>query len=353
MKVHYLAWVGLLTVAGLALLAAPASAQYRFRYPQPRRVPVPVPVGGPTIYAPYAGPGGTLAGSADVINAQGQFLKQQEQARIEREKAYQEYLRSKKAAFDLNKYFEANTPTWGEKQEKEKGMLTRRVINDPTTSEMISGKSLNIMLDFLKQLTYQGQAGPLVPIAPSILSKINVTGPTTEGKIAMLSHGGQVDWPLALQDHPMKPVVDKELQQAVQGVLTGTLTNKLYTKLRSDVSRMRDDVKQQYATGKMHAASYLDADDFLERLTFAVYELSRPGAKTALGGGLRPQGRTVGELVYDMTSKGLKFAPATPGDEAAYVALHNAMAQYTLGVQSSYGFQTQSVAPRPAFKLGG
>jgi hypothetical protein len=33
-----------------------------------------------------------------------------------------------------------------------------------------------------------------------------------------------------------------------------------------------------------------------------------------------------------MTTNGLRFAPATPGDEPAYVALQRALAAYTVGI---------------------
>ena len=35
-----------------------------------------------------------------------------------------------------------------------------------------------------------------------------------------------------------------------------------------------------------------------------------------------------------MTQQGLKFAPAVSGDQAAYVALHNAMVTYDAGTAS-------------------
>jgi hypothetical protein len=37
------------------------------------------------------------------------------------------------------------------------------------------------------------------------------------------------------------------------------------------------------------------------------------------------QGNTVADLVRGMAAKGLKFAPAARGDEAAYIALHHAL----------------------------
>ena len=53
-------------------------------------------------------------------------------------------------------------------------------------------------------------------------------------------------------------------------------------------------------------------------------------------------GKTVQELVEYMNSKGLKFAPATPGDERAYQALQTALAAHSLSV---YG-QVSSAATK-------
>ena len=41
--------------------------------------------------------------------------------------------------------------------------------------------------------------------------------------------------------------------------------------------------------------------------------------------------KDIAELVRNMTGKGLRFAPATPGDEPAYLALHRALVIYDGG----------------------
>jgi hypothetical protein len=40
----------------------------------------------------------------------------------------------------------------------------------------------------------------------------------------------------------------------------------------------------------------------------------------------------VGELVQQMTSQGLRFAPSVTGGEPAYTALHQALVTYTLSM---------------------
>ena len=45
-------------------------------------------------------------------------------------------------------------------------------------------------------------------------------------------------------------------------------------------------------------------------------------------------GKTVAELIKNMTADGLRFAPATQGDDGAYRALHNALNAYDSGIMS-------------------
>jgi hypothetical protein len=45
-----------------------------------------------------------------------------------------------------------------------------------------------------------------------------------------------------------------------------------------------------------------------------------------------PHGRTVGELVQQMASQGLRFAPCVTGGEPAYTALHQALVSYTVSM---------------------
>src|SRR6476659_8432527 len=55
--------------------------------------------------------GGYLYGSASVINAQGNYTNQMEQARILREQANQAKLDTKRKTFDEMQYEKSNTPT--------------------------------------------------------------------------------------------------------------------------------------------------------------------------------------------------------------------------------------------------
>ena len=63
-----------------------------------------------------------------------------------------------------------------------------------------------------------------------------------------------------------------------------------------------------------------------------------PGAARLLDGTYAATGGTVAELVLNMTSSGLRFAPATPGNEAPYFALHSALVAFAAGDETG-GFR--------------
>ena len=59
------------------------------------------------------------------------------------------------------------------------------------------------------------------------------------------------------------------------------------------------------------------------------------------------------ELVRNMSRQGLRFAPASPGGEAAYRALYNAMVSYTAGAETASGFRIQGMRVAPGGSPGG
>src|SRR5437879_13857463 len=75
-------------------------------------VPIATPVYATNPYANYKGPvGGALSGSADVINAQGQFLTSTQQAYLQREQVRQAKIDSRRKNFDEGLYERAVAPT--------------------------------------------------------------------------------------------------------------------------------------------------------------------------------------------------------------------------------------------------
>jgi len=142
-------------------LGVSGSAAAQYQYPS-------VP---PPAYNPYY-PGGrqsALSGAADLVNAQGNVYVQQEQARIQREKANQAKIDTKRQAFDEAAYEKANTPAFTEQQEKVDAMVLRRVMNSASPWDITSGYALNKIVPYVNSLAAQGGMGPPVPVDPEQL----------------------------------------------------------------------------------------------------------------------------------------------------------------------------------------
>ena len=80
--------------------------------------------------------------------------------------------------------------------------------------------------------------------------------------------------------------------------------------------------------------SYVEAKAFINNLDDAVIALGQPDAISHFDGEYTVKAKTVPDLVRWLTDKGLQFAPAIPGDEAAYTALHGALAAYDKAVRT-------------------
>lgn len=315
-----------LAVLGLPSATLPASAQY----PNPYN----------PYYNPYGRAGGQLAGSAQVMQAYGQVINDQEQARVTREQANQAKLDTKKQAFDLMMYEKANTPTYTETLTKEKAQILTRMMNFPLRSEIADGKSLNVMLPFLQSLSSGGTQGPPVPIAQSMVNLLNISG-SGQGSVGMLRDGGQVDWPVALIGNNQK-ALDKLLPQAYGAAATGKLTPKLMKDVRTEMKTMRDTMRTQLQKEEIETSSYLQCIEFYNALEKSVNALETPDARKQLAGAYAPRARNVQELVDFMADNGVKFAPATPGNENAYQVVHDAFVRYARTAQSSAGFTASS-----------
>lgn len=328
----------LLSLAAIAVFSNAAFAQYG--YPVNPYVPIsPYGYGYGYGRGPGYNSGAYLQGSASVMQAYGDVINQQEQARITREKANQAKIDTKRKAFDEMMYEKANTPTYTEELTAEKKQYLTRVMNFPVKSEITDGKSLNAMLPYLQDLSSHGAMGSPVPISQSIVNQLNISGSGTSS-VGMLRAGGQVEWPVGLQGKNQK-ALDKLLPEAYSAAASGKLTPKLMKDVRTELKTMRETLRKQVQTDEIDTSSYLQAIEFYNALESSVNALERPDAKKQLGGAYSPRARNVQELIDFMTDQGLKFAPSTPGNENAYQVTHDAFVRYARNAQST-GFQALS-----------
>jgi hypothetical protein len=275
---------------------------------------------------PYSG---YLFGGADLIRAQGDLQIQLQQAKITRQQAEQARLDTRRKAFDQYLYERAERPTSEDERERARLERIRRARNQPPLGEIWSGHALNTLLGAIAKMQAQGAQGPDVPLDPYLLRRINVTTGASAGNFGLLRDGGRLTWPVALRAAEYaKPRAQLDqlaavaYKQASQGMVesdTVTEMNALVRKLRAELRRNVRNVSFN---------DHLQATRFLNELSRSVRALDDPNVRNFVNGKWSARGDTVSELVRTMTGKGLRFAPATQGDESAYTALHSALVAY-------------------------
>ena len=290
--------------------------------------------------------GGAYHGQADLVRAQGELTIQTEQARIEREKANQAKLETKRKSFDQMMYEKANTPTLTENLQYEAGLSTQRLIVAPMPAEISAGKTLNAMLPMIASLSLKGTQGPTISLNQDQLHFVNVTVGKEGATLGMLTGGGtNLTWPLALQG-PKQQKVAAQIPVLVSQARTGSVDAKLYREITNQLSQINEDLRKQFHKEEIDGGEFLESRRFLDSLTQSVQALRSPTSQRFLDGSYAAKGRTIPELVDYMTKNGLSFAPANPGHEAVYQAMHDQFVAYTTSAQASAGFQVRYNPPR-------
>jgi hypothetical protein len=275
-----------------------------------------------------------LRAGADAINTQGRLPVNQQQAHQLREQVRSAKLDNRRKAFDAYLYERQRTPTMEEERQRFLRQQLERSRNDPPLTEVWSGQALNTLLADLRQQLGRAADARLrtfeITLDEDVLKRINLTSGTGSGSLGILRNGGRLGWPVALSDHEFKDDRDRIGSLAEEAVRQAQLNNRVdagsLQELNAGVARVQRELKRR--GGDLPFNQYRDAKAFLNSLGDAVRALRQPDVGNHFTGKYTLKAGTVGELVQFMADRGLQFAPAVPGDEAAYLALHHALAGY-------------------------
>jgi hypothetical protein len=301
--------------------------------------------GGYSPWNPYGGySGGYLYGSAAFLEAYGRLGMDMEKARILREQAEQAKLDTRKKLVDTLAYIRANEYTFTQEQADIAKKILDRVQKTPTTAEVTSGKSLNILLNNLALLSDAKIPAPAtVTLDDDILKLVNVTGQQKAGgsvNIGLLRDNGRFAWPSVFDEKSIigdKERKDIELhaQELFQQAVNSKIDKNTLRDINSALRGLRETLNKN--VNQVPTQNYLEGVRFLDSFDAAIAALERGDAvlnldyqqKFAAKGG-----KTVAELVDYMKRNGLQFAPSNPGDERAYQALQAALAANSLAVST-------------------
>jgi len=289
-------------------------------------------------------PGQMLHGLADVYRSYGTVITSQEQTRILREQSMQAKIDTARRRFDFQLYVRANTPTFADEQRRIARNTLNRIQIASMPQEIVNGKSLNILMDDVRRFYKKPNMDP-IPLSESILSHINVT--TKALGVGILRDGGRLDWPIGLLDL-LSPEQRQAIERQTQTLVADASKGKIDRAILDDLNTRLAEVKNQLAkrVNDIPTAKYLEADQFLSDFK---------DARQAVGEGqMEAQnnfeqfikgGKTVQEFTDYLVANGLRLAPATPRDDAAYRALHSAMVAFDIVLNTQSNAEAKESTP--------
>jgi hypothetical protein len=294
-------------------------------------------------YVPYVDPyGGYMTGVANVINASGTYSINNQRALLLNEEVKRSRLDTRRKIMEEARYERMNTPTPEDYRQMDLESAYNRARRDPPVSEIWSGKSLNDLLRNLKNQQGKGLKGPNVPLDEDTLKHVNLTVTDVRGNVGLLKNDGKLQWPTPLQDAKYTEARQKLTDLIAAAVQQVKVDNKIEVgaikDMQTNLQRMKDTLDK--SVPDMSPSQYIESMRYLSQVTEAVTTLEKdPNVADLLSNTWIAKSKNVAELVQHMAKKGLSFAPATPGDEGAYRALHYALTSFdaNLGMVAKSG----------------
>jgi hypothetical protein len=256
-----------------------------------------------------------------------------QQAKLVRQEAIREPTRTHQFIFEEAEYERAHLPgaeqvrQWALRRELDRARL------GPPLSEIWSGRSLNALLSHFIAQEERGVRALDVPLSEDTLKSINVIAEGARGNIGLIKNFADLRWPKPLQGEAFKTArqnLSHCLKQAVETVRGNRKPDdKLLSDAQADLAKVGETLNANIAD--LPPAEYIEARRYLHMLDLTIEGLKDPRAVNYFNGTWTPRGKSVAELVKFMRANKLWFAPATPGHEPAYVALHAALMKFDAG----------------------
>jgi hypothetical protein len=280
---------------------------------------------------------GYLQGAADITNANAQYQMTIQQAKLVRQQAVQEAIKTRRAMIEEAEYERAHMPDPEKIRQRALERELDRARVSPPLTEIWSGRSLNALLRNAIAQQGQGSRGPNVPLSEDTLQSINPTAGDTRGNVGLLKDKGKLQWPQPLLGEVFKEPredLSRHLRQAFNSVQGNNSPDE------STLSDLQVDLKRLQAALDANVSAlspdqYNEARRYLRLLGDTITALKDRNVVNVINGAWALKGKNVAELVQHMRDKGLWFAPATPGDESAYTALYYALAAFDAGLPRS------------------
>jgi hypothetical protein len=123
----------------------------------------------------------------------------------------------------------------------------------------------------------------------------------------------------------MRQTVEEALRTAVAQVKKGSIDINLVNTVNTVVQNAENQVGTMAQDQDITPTQYVEGMSYLKEIKSSLLVLQTNDAANYFNGTYNARGATVAQLVQNMASQGLKFAPAPPDDEAAYNSLYRSL----------------------------
>jgi hypothetical protein len=199
-------------------------------------------------------------------------------------------------------------------------------------NEIASGKALNYLLTDTQNLQIHGIQGPEIQIDQAILPTLNVVVAGRSGNIGALKLR-LIHWPTALSGTDFaseRQEIETSIPKAIDEVVKAKPVDL------NDLTDALTDMRNRLASKIVETPpqNYIEASNLLDQLDEAFKLLRQPDAGKYFDQTYAAHVQTVSELIQYMTQHGLQFAPAVEGQEPAYEAVHQVLAEYDVAANA-------------------
>jgi len=252
----------------------------------------------------------------------------------------QRRLELKRATFNEMMYEKMNTPPEEVTREEIRQQQLTRARNTPPDNEITNGTALNTLLTNISRIeAREGVRGYSIPVDQDAVKHLNVS--TTDdfsGSNQLFKANQEPDWPVALQADNFAPD-RKRIHDDFVAMIEAQQAGKVNAQKADDARRAVGVIREKLYGIRFNVSfsDYSGALQGLSKLEDAIGVMGKPGGQNYLNGTYSAKGNTVAEIVDYMISKGLRFAPATPGSEPYYMGFYQQLVTYDISLAKLLG----------------
>jgi len=272
--------------------------------------------------------GAYYRGIASMTSSYGHYLKDYQQSRLMNQEVERSKIQTRRQLIEEMRYMQSLQPMSEDIRRRDWEIDLARARKQAPIGDVLSGKSLNVLLTQLKQLHGKGQRGPSIPIDEETLKQINVS-PKFGRNIGFIK-SGKIRWPIALTGDAFtknREIIDVKLEEAInRAKINGRVDAVLLKDLDTARKGLEDTLEK--TSGQLTLSQYMEARRSLNSLAEGIRALEDPDVQNYFNRKYEARGKTISDLIDYMNREGLVFVDAVPGGEGPYRTLYNYLAAY-------------------------